>query len=130
FQRDVVTSASAESRSASDTFTLTATGNTPFSLYSMQFAANTALSQPTGIDITFTGQTISGGTVTVVKHVVLSSTDFTTVNFAAADGFSGVTQVTWKAGEASTPSLFTAVDNIVAVATPGAGAFAATPVVP
>ncbi len=129
FQLDETTSASAEAQSTSDTFTLAATNGSPFSLYSMQFAANTALSQPTTIDVTFTGHTISGGTVTVTKSVTLDSTDFTTVNFTTADGFSGVTTVSWNAGSAS-PALFTAVDNIVAVATPGATAFAGTPVVP
>ena len=119
FAFDDAPSAAAEAGAASDTFTLVATNGDPFSVYSMQFAANAAATPTTttSIDITFTGQTISGGTVTVTKTVKLTGTNFTTVNFTAADGFSGVTTMSWNAGNTST-GLFTAVDNIVMVETP------------
>ena len=110
FVLDDVISPSAEYRIAADMFTLTAADDSPFTLYSLQFANTGATSQ----QIVLRGDTISGGQVTLAP-ITISGSGFRTVTLKQSDGFSGLTKVYWTTGT-------TAVDNIVSIKTPGATA--------
>lgn len=106
--RNEVLSAAAQASDPSDTFTLTEESGNGFALYSISLASLDAGTH----QITFTGTTLNGDTVTTNPAIeVEGGSGFVTIDLP--DTFTALRSVSWSAGDALTGGSVL-VDNIVA----------------